>query len=229
MLTVSSQSYSAFALAVSYYQTNKNQECYKWMKVCIECEDKTSNWDVHAATLARAYIGNNNSFDRCSLLFLLIENANESGRPEKSLEYCHEVEKLAVWQGFTSDDKNALLAYFRGCALRLLKQVDQAKSSLIKVDFFLEFFACCFHVFLVRKAAGFHHKPLSLEARRAVPYALLVLGEISMRELGQLDAADRFFKKIEQFKEKFLFQDSLSFRLKSNVEVLQCKKAKAGQ
>jgi hypothetical protein len=211
---------------VACYQTNKKQDCIKWIKVSMEFEDKTNNWDVYACSLSRAFIANNNIFDRCSLLFVLIENANESGRPEKSLEYCSEVEKIAAWQGFAQDDKNALLCYFRGCALRLLGQVDQAKSSLIKVRYVLlliSFFD------KTNKAAGFHHKPLAMEARRAVPYALLVLGEISMRELNQLDAADRFFKKIEQFKEKFLFQDSLSFRLKSNVEVLQCKKAKAAQ
>ncbi len=47
-----------------------------------------------------------------------------------------------------------------------------------------------------------------------------------MRELGQLDAADRFFKKIEQYKEKFLFQDSFAFRRKSNEEVLRAKQQK---
>lgn len=87
------------------------------------------------------------------------------------------------------------------------KNTDQAKSWLIK-------------------AAGFHAKPLALEARRAIPYALVVLGEISMRELNQLDAAGRFFNKAKMYKEKYLFQEILQFRLKSNEEVLADKRRK---
>lgn len=95
----------------------------------------------------------------------------------------------------------------KGCAYRLQKNTDQAKSWLIK-------------------AAGFHSKPLSLEARRAIPYALVVLGEISMRELNQLDAAARFFSKAKMYKEKYLFQETLQFRLKSDEEVLADKRRK---
>ena len=199
--------YAAFALGVASYMVSRNQDCAAFMKKCIEFEDKTSNWDVFAVGVARSYLASGNSFDRCTLLFVLIENANESGRAARALEYCAEVEQLPKWESFSADDKTALLSYYRGCALRLLGETDKAKSALIK-------------------AAGLHAKPLALEARRAVPYALLVLGEISMWELSQLDAADRFFKKAELYKEKYLFMDSLAFRLKSNVEVLQCKRAK---
>ncbi len=74
-----------------------------------------------------------------------------------------------------------MTSYFRGCALRLLKQVEPAKSQLIR-------------------AAGMHGKPLSLEARRAVPYALVVLGEMYLREFNQLDNAARFFSKAQNYK-----------------------------
>jgi len=95
----------------------------------------------------------------------------------------------------------------QGCAFRLQKNVDQAKSWLIK-------------------AAGFHSKSINLEARRAIPYALVVLGEISMRELNQLDAASRFFSKAKMYKEKYLFEETLQFRLKADEEVLADKKRK---
>jgi tetratricopeptide (TPR) repeat protein len=201
-----SKCYSAFAMGVSCFMLGRTPECAAHFKKCIEFEDKTSNWDVFAVSVARSFLAHN-TFDRCTLLFVLIENANESGRAAKALEYCDEVERLAKWENFSMDDKTALLSYYRGCALRLLGETDKAKSALIK-------------------AAGLHAKPLALEARRAVPYALLVLGEISMWELGQLDAADRFLKKAEAYKEKYLFMDSLSFRLKSNIEILHSKRAK---
>lgn len=91
------------------------------------------------------------------------------------------VAACAQWGGFTQDDKLAMSSYFRGCALRLQKQLEPAKSQLIR-------------------AAGMHGKPLSLEARRAVPYALVVLGEMYLREFNQLDNAARFFSKAQNYK-----------------------------
>ncbi len=200
-------SYSSFNLAVSCYMLNHNAECAKWMGKVIEYEQKTSNWDIYAATLARNYLSSN-EFDRCTLLLLLSENANECGRAEKSLGYLEEVDRLDKWAGMTMDDKKAMHAYFKGCALRLQKKTDEAKSWLIK-------------------AAGFHAANLSLEARRAIPYSLVVLGEIAMRELNQLDAAARFFSKAKLYKEKYIFQEILQFRLKSDEEVLADKRRKA--
>lgn len=122
--------------------------------------------------------------------------------------YLDEVDSLGQWEGMTSDDKVAMTCYFRGCAFRLLKDVDKAKSQLIRV-------------------AGMHQKQLSLEARRAIPYALVVLGEISMRELGQLEAASRFFNKAKAYDQKYLFKETLLFRLKSDEEVLADKRRKS--
>jgi len=47
-----------------------------------------------------------------------------------------------------------------------------------------------------------------------------------MRELNQLDAAGRFFNKAKMYKEKYLFQEILQFRLKSDEEVLADKRRK---
>jgi hypothetical protein len=47
-----------------------------------------------------------------------------------------------------------------------------------------------------------------------------------MRELNQLDAASRFFSKAKMYKEKYLFEETLQFRLKSDEEVLADKKRK---
>ena len=73
-----------------------------------------------------------------------------------------------------------------------------------------------------------HQKALSLEARRAVPYSLVVLGEIYMRDFNppQLDNAARFFSKAAAYDRKYLFSDVLGFRLKSDNEVLEAKRKK---
>jgi hypothetical protein len=97
-------SYSAFNMAVACYMSKENAECASWMQKVVEYEQKSNNWDGYAATVARQYLCNN-EFDRCSLLFLLSENANESGNPEKSLTYLAEIEKLDKWIGMTKDDK----------------------------------------------------------------------------------------------------------------------------
>lgn len=90
----------------------QNAECAGWMQKVIEYEQKTSNWDGYAATIARAYLCNN-EFDRCSLLFLLSENAVECGNAEKSLAYLDEIDRLDKWVGLTMDDKAAMHAYFK--------------------------------------------------------------------------------------------------------------------
>ena len=205
--TTETKCYSAFALGVASYMEKQNAKCAEWMRKCIEYEDRTSNWDAYSVSVARAYLANNNDFDRVALLFLLADNAIEAGNPQRSLDYCDEVEANPSWKGFTQDDKLALLGYFRGCAYRMLKDVDKAKSHLIRV-------------------AGFHSRQLALEARRAVPYSLLVLGEIYMTELSNLDGAERFYKKTELYKEKYLFEDSLQFRLKSDLQILESKRKK---
>ena len=205
-VTEEGKGYSSFAMGISKYMMNQNAECAEWMKKCVEHEDKTSNWDAYGAHVARAYLAAQNKFDRATILFLLIENANEAGQGEKSLKYLDELEKC-TWEGFSNDDKMAMHAYFKGCALRLLGEVDKAKSQLIK-------------------AAGMHSKPLAMDARRAVPYSLIVLGEISMRELNQLDAASRFFSKAKGYSGKFFFSDIFNFRLRSNEEVLEAKRRK---
>lgn len=185
--TVEAKSYSAFSLGLASYMLNKNGECADWMRKCVQWEDKQSNWDTYSVAIARLYLANGEKFDRCTLLFLLIENANEAGNGERAIKYLDEVDQLKEWQGFTVDDKLAMSTYFRGCALRELKQFDAAKSQLIR-------------------AAGMHQKNLSLEARRAVPYALVVLGEIYMRNLNQLDNASRFFSKAASYDKKYLFR-----------------------
>lgn len=105
-------SYSSFNLAVACYMTQQNSECAKWMQKVIDYEQKSSNWDSYAANIARTYLCNN-EFDRCSLLFLLAENANECGNSEKSLEYLKEIEGLDKWVGLSMDDKAAMHAYFK--------------------------------------------------------------------------------------------------------------------
>lgn len=205
--TTETKCYSAFALAVANYMVNETAKCADWMRKCIEFEDKTSNWDAYSVSVAREYLANKNDFDKVSLWFLLMDNAIESGNPDRALEYGDKIEAHKKWQEFSEDDKTALLCYFRGCAWRMKKDVSKAKSQLIRV-------------------AGFHSRPLALEARRAVPYSLVVLGEISMQELGQLDAAERFYKKAEGYKEKYLFQDALQFRLQSDTQILESKRKK---
>ena len=200
-------SYSSLNMATACYMLNKNAECAEWMKKVIEYEQKSNNWDNYAASVARAYLANN-EFDRCSLLFLLSENAIECGYSDRALGYLKEIDGLDKWVGMAMDDKAAMAAYFRGCALRLQKKTDEAKSALIK-------------------AAGFHQKNLAIEARRAVPYSLVVLGEISMHDLNQLDAAARFFSKAKQYDKKYIFADTLQFRLKSDEEILADKRRKA--
>ncbi len=69
------------------------------MRKCVEWEDKTSNWDAYSVTVARLYLASGEKFDRCTLLFLLIENANEAGQGERSLKYCDEVETLKEVSG----------------------------------------------------------------------------------------------------------------------------------
>lgn len=205
--SVEAKSYSAFSLGLAYYMGNENVECVKWMRKCIEWEDKTSNWDAYSVVLARQYLANNDSFDRVSLLFLLVENANEAGQGERAIKYLDEIDSIKQWLNFSADDKAAMAAYFRGCALRLVGEADKAKSQLIR-------------------AAGMHGKNLALEARRAVPYALVVLGEIYLRDLNQLDNAARFFAKAGEYDKKYHFSDVLGFRLKSNNEVLEAKRKK---
>ncbi len=117
---------------------------------------------------------------------------------------------VVQWSGHTADDKAAMHAYFKGCALRVQKRFDEAKSQLVR-------------------AAGFHSKSLSMSAARAVPYALVVLGEMMMRDFTppQLDSAERFFSKAKSFDKKYHFQELLQFRLKSDLEVLDAKRIKA--
>ena len=67
---------------------------------------------------------------------------------------------------------------------------------------------------------------MSYEARRAIPYSLVVIGEIYMRDLNSLDSAERFFVKAKQFKEKYMFSEMLGYRLKGDEEVLAHKKRK---
>merc|ERR1711991_1161204 len=110
----------------------QEEKCTASMRRCIEIAEKqNNNWDSYAVHNAKAYIANNCQFDRCALLFVLAENACDAGRPEKALTYLDEIEGLS-WKGFTDDDKCAMHAYFKGCALRIQKNFDQAKSWLIK-------------------------------------------------------------------------------------------------
>lgn len=77
---------------------------------------------------------------------MLAENANDAGRSAKALSYLGEIDTLP-WTGYTEDDKAAMAAYFRGCALRIDKEFERAKSCFIK-------------------AAGFHSRTLALGASR---------------------------------------------------------------
>lgn len=106
--------YSCFSLAIAKYMLNHNAECAELMKKCIEYEDKTSSWDAYSVSVARAYLANGNKFDRCTLLFLLIDNANEAGNHERALKYLDEVEALSKWEDFTADDRLAMHAYYKG-------------------------------------------------------------------------------------------------------------------
>lgn len=200
------RSYNAYSIAIAEYMQGHKEECTKWMKSSVEWEDKTSSWDNYSMTVAKAYL-QANDFDRCTLLFVLAENSNEAGKGERAMSYLDEIEKLTEWKGFSADDKAAMHAYYKGCAFRVLKELDKAKSSLIK-------------------AAGMHNKTLSYEARRAVPYSLVVIGELYLRDWDSLDNAERYFAKAKQFKEKYLFAEMLGYRLKGNEEVLSHKRKK---
>lgn len=214
-------SYSSFTRGVALHMLGKHDECTASMQMCVQMAEGTNNWDSYAVSIARRYVEQGNKMDPLSLLFILAENANEAGRPEKALEYLKQIEEIkleqkvsgnkdAVGCPLSDDDRNALVSYYRGCAYRQLKQVDQAKSSLIK-------------------AAGMHQKDLALEARRAIPYSLVVLGEISMRELGQLEAAGRFFAKAKAYDKKYLFAETLAFRLRSDMSALESRKKRTTQ
>ena len=74
--------------------------------------------------------------------------------------------------------------------------------------------------------AGMHHRDLTAIATRAVPYGLCVLGEVYMIELGQLDNAERFFKRAKAYDKKYDFQQVLGYRIKSNEETLAAKRAR---
>lgn len=44
-------------------------------------------------------MANGNTFDRCTLVFLLAENANEAGDAARALSYLNEAEALTEWKG----------------------------------------------------------------------------------------------------------------------------------
>ena len=109
-----------------------HEQCTEWMKKSVQWEDKNNSWDNYSMTVAKAYLANNNEFDQCTLLFILAENSNEAGKGERSIAYLDQIEQLEEWKGFSQDDKVALHSYYKGCALRILKETDKAKSCLIK-------------------------------------------------------------------------------------------------
>ena len=125
-------SYSSFNLAVACHMQERHDECAKLMQNVLDFEKKANNWDSYASSVARSYL-ESKEFDRVTLILLLAENANEAGRPEKALAYLDEADQLSAWANKSADDKLAMTCYFRGCALRLLKETDKAKSQLIRV------------------------------------------------------------------------------------------------
>lgn len=203
-----SGSYSAFSMAVAMYMLNRRDDCTTHMKQCLALAEKSNNWDSWAVNCAQSYL-ETNDFDRCHLLFILAENSNDAGFADRALKYLDEIESLPSWRGYSADDKKAMHAYFKGCALRIQKKFDESKDWLIK-------------------AAAYHGKTLALGAARAVPYSLVVLGEMQMRDIDppNLDRAASFFAKAKSYDKKFLFHQLLQFRLKSDLESLDCKKQK---
>lgn len=109
------------------------------------------------------------------------------------------------WVGFSNDDKTAMTAYFKGCAFEQKKNAKEARKWL-------------------GVAAGMGGlKRLKLDARRAIPYANALLGEMALQE-GDVSAAAKYLKSAKNFTAKYMFAEMLSFRLKCDFEVLELKK-----
>lgn len=115
-----------------------------------------------------------------------------------------------------------MLCYYRGCALKLQTDFDAAKSMFIKAAGMHGKSASSFVPFLSFSLC----LDLSFEARRAVPYSLVVIGELYLRDLDSLDNAERFFAKARQFKDKYLFAEMLGYRIKANEEICAHKRRK---
>eukprot|EP01091_Cochliopodium_minus_P002970 TRINITY_DN127_c0_g2_i1.p1 TRINITY_DN127_c0_g2~~TRINITY_DN127_c0_g2_i1.p1 ORF type:complete len:555 (-),score=153.82 TRINITY_DN127_c0_g2_i1:7-1671(-) len=193
--------YSNYLLGTSMWMLNEDpNEIAKVFKVSLETQEKDDNWDKYAVRIATVFINSGNKFGPIFTNLFKMDNLAQSARFKECLEIALNIKDQILSLKVPHKDPEALWNYHAGRAYKGLKQYDEA----------LKCFQQCVSL----------NKQLLAE-KQVVPYSYNSIGEIEM-EKGNFTVANDNWKKAESFK-NFDFDRLLSFRLKSNYEILKSK------
>ena len=175
-------------------------EIAKVFKVTLETQEKDDNWDKYAVRIATTFLNSGNKFGPISTSLMKMDNLAQSAHYNESLEISNNIKSTVLEMKIPHKDPEGLWYYHTGRALKGLKQYDEA----------LKCFQKCISL----------SKQLVAE-KQIVPYSYNSIGEIEM-EKGNWTVANDSWKKAESYK-NFDFERLLSFRLKSNYEILKSR------
>ena len=197
--------YSNYILGTSMWMLEEDpNEIAKVFKISLETQEKEDNWDKYAVRLATVFLQSGNKFGPIFTNLLKMDNLVQSANFKEALEISEKIKDSIMNVKLPHKDPEGLWNYYTGRAYKGLKQYDEALKN----------FQQCISL----------SKQLLAE-KQVVPYSHNSIGEIEM-EKGNYTAAYDNWKKAESFK-NFDFERLLTFRLKSNYEILKTRDRKS--